>query len=394
MAREEFIAKLIHLHAGDGCPIHVAAAMVKPDKRGKTRVVSGRGASAEEAEQRCIAEAAERHGAVFDSDHSLVYASLDELGMSAVPPSSLLLISEAQYVSAAAWNQMVETDHHLPAPFDRKARIAWAAAKQAAVSEAVYVPAAHVYLGYPDAFREGFPVPDSSGLAAGDSFATALDRAILELIERDAVAIWWYSRALRPELQIEPGEIPLLGEFADWVRRAGRRFWILDLSHDLCLPVAAAISCDGNGRNLSFGFGAGRNRWEAVTSALGELVQFDLTKKLQAGQKSFPPLHFLNWCGTATIEDHSFLRPHATLRGSDRIGSDPAAALLHADLRPLFVDLSQQAGKMHVVRAIVPGLRPIWSRFAPGRLYDVPFRLGWHPYKLTESELNPMPILY
>lgn len=394
MAREEFIAKLIHLDAGDGCPIHVAAAIVKPDKRGKTRVVSGRGMNAEEAERRCIAEAAERHGAVFDSDHSLIYASLDELGMSAVDPNSLLLISEPQYASAAAWNQTVETDHRLPARFDRTAKIAWVPANEVTGGETVYVPAAHVYLGYPDAANYGFPVPDSSGLAAGESLSGALDRAFLELVERDAVAIWWYSRAQRPELKIAPGEAPLLDVFADWVRRTDRRFWILDLSHDLRLPVAAAISCDGHGRNLSFGFAAGRSRGEAATAALGELVQFDLTKRLQAGQKRPLPLHFLNWCGTAAIEDHLFLSPHPTLSISSEGRSDTIAALSQAGLKPLFVDLSRDAGKLHVVRAIVPGLRPIWPRFAPGRLYDVPFLLGWHPYKLTESELNPVPILY
>ena len=30
-----------------------------------------------------------------------------------------------------------------------------------------------------------------------------------------------------------------------------------------------------------------------------------------------------------------------------------------------------------VVKVIVPGLRHFWARFAPGRLYDVPVRLGW-----------------
>ncbi|MFO0992629.1 MAG: YcaO-like family protein [Hyphomicrobiales bacterium] len=367
---------------------------MKPDKRGKTRVVSGRGINAEEAERRCIAEAAERHGAVFDSDHSLVYASLDELGMSAVDPNSLLLISEAQYASATAWNQTVETDHRLPARFDRKAKIAWTPANEVAGGNTVYVPAAHVYLGYPDAVSDGFPVPDSSGLAAGGSLAAALDRALLELVERDAVAIWWYSREQRPELKIDSGEAPLLDAFADWVRRTDRRFWILDLSHDLRLPVAAAISCDRHGRNLSFGFAAGRSRGEAASSALGELVQFDLTKRLQAGQNPPPPPHFLNWCGTAAIENHVFLSPHPTPHDSSEGRSDIIAALSHAGLRPLFVDLSRDAGELNVVRAIVPGLRPIWPRFAPGRLYDVPFLLDWHRYKLTESELNPVPILY
>jgi ribosomal protein S12 methylthiotransferase accessory factor len=42
-----------------------------------------------------------------------------------------------------------------------------------------------------------------------------------------------------------------------------------------------------------------------------------------------------------------------------------------------------------VVKVIVPGMRQIWRRFAPGRLYDVPFRLGWIPKRLSEKQLNP-----
>jgi ribosomal protein S12 methylthiotransferase accessory factor len=45
-----------------------------------------------------------------------------------------------------------------------------------------------------------------------------------------------------------------------------------------------------------------------------------------------------------------------------------------------------------VVKVIVPGLRPFWARFAPGRLFDVPVRLG----RLTEptpyDRLNPFPM--
>jgi ribosomal protein S12 methylthiotransferase accessory factor len=38
----------------------------------------------------------------------------------------------------------------------------------------------------------------------------------------------------------------------------------------------------------------------------------------------------------------------------------------------------------------VPGLRHFWPRFAPGRLYDVPVRLGWIARPLAEDELNPI----
>ena len=45
-----------------------------------------------------------------------------------------------------------------------------------------------------------------------------------------------------------------------------------------------------------------------------------------------------------------------------------------------------------VVKVIVPGLRHFWARFAPGRLYDVPDRLGWLAAPTPEEELNPIPM--
>jgi ribosomal protein S12 methylthiotransferase accessory factor len=39
---------------------------------------------------------------------------------------------------------------------------------------------------------------------------------------------------------------------------------------------------------------------------------------------------------------------------------------------------------------IVPGLRHFYRRLAPGRLYDVPIKLGMRDRPLSESELNPI----
>ena len=41
-----------------------------------------------------------------------------------------------------------------------------------------------------------------------------------------------------------------------------------------------------------------------------------------------------------------------------------------------------------VVRVIVPGMRHFYRRFAPGRLYDVPVKVGLRDSPIPESELN------
>jgi ribosomal protein S12 methylthiotransferase accessory factor len=56
----------------------------------------------------------------------------------------------------------------------------------------------------------------------------------------------------------------------------------------------------------------------------------------------------------------------------------------------LVLDQTRPDIEVPVVRVIVPGLRHFYRRFAPGRLYDVPVKLGLRDRPLAESELNPI----
>jgi ribosomal protein S12 methylthiotransferase accessory factor len=56
----------------------------------------------------------------------------------------------------------------------------------------------------------------------------------------------------------------------------------------------------------------------------------------------------------------------------------------------LVLDQTRPDIEVPVVRVIVPGLRHFYRRFAPGRLYDIPVKLGWRDRPMLESEVNPM----
>ena len=56
----------------------------------------------------------------------------------------------------------------------------------------------------------------------------------------------------------------------------------------------------------------------------------------------------------------------------------------------LVLDQTRAEIGLPVVKVFVPGLRHFCSRFAPGRLYEVPVRLGWLPRALSEEQLNPV----
>ena len=60
-----------------------------------------------------------------------------------------------------------------------------------------------------------------------------------------------------------------------------------------------------------------------------------------------------------------------------------------AGLDFLVLDQTRPDIQVPVVRVIVPGLRHFYRRFAAGRLYDVPVKLGLRDRPLPESELTP-----
>jgi oxazoline/thiazoline synthase len=60
------------------------------------------------------------------------------------------------------------------------------------------------------------------------------------------------------------------------------------------------------------------------------------------------------------------------------------------ELDVLVLDQTRPEIQVPVVRVIVPGLRHTDRRFAPGRLYEVPVKLGLRKRALREVELNPL----
>jgi ribosomal protein S12 methylthiotransferase accessory factor len=58
----------------------------------------------------------------------------------------------------------------------------------------------------------------------------------------------------------------------------------------------------------------------------------------------------------------------------------------------LVVDQSHPDVALAVARVVVPGLRHFWRRLGPGRLYDVPVRMGWLDAPLAEAQLNPLSV--
>jgi len=113
----------------------------------------------------------------------------------------------------------------------------------------------------------------------------------------------------------------------------------------------------------------------------------------------------MSWLAHATVERERYLAgdPRAPVRRAtdfprkwhDDLRDDLllCQSLVEAKgMEMLVLDQSRTDIGLSAVKVFVPGLRHFWARFASGRLYDVPVELGWRDYRLSEDELNPIPM--
>jgi ribosomal protein S12 methylthiotransferase accessory factor len=292
------------------------------------------------------------------------------------------------------------TDSHVvPAPFDPSARIEWSPVWSLRDQRFRYLPTSLLYFFYgggPAAFNA-----DSNGCAAGNTLEEAIVQGFLELVERDSYAIWWYNRLQRAEVDLGQFDDSYVRDLQTQLSETGRRLWVLDVTSDLGVPTYVAIShwMKNGQENIEFGSGAHFDKRIAVLRALTELNQF-LSIGLMGGgtgEKSS-----LDGTNPLRLQDHPFLTPS----GNPAIqpGSDVKFGPLDntRDQVIACVDIAARAGldflvlnqtrpdiEVPIVRVIVPGLRHFYRRFAPGRLYDIPVKLGLLDRPRLESELTP-----
>jgi len=114
----------------------------------------------------------------------------------------------------------------------------------------------------------------SAGTAAGPTLEAATTAALFELIERDALALWWHGG--QPPLQTPPQlDVALAAAFGP-DQDQGRRRWLLDLTTEIGVPVIAALSATPSGEGVVLGAAAGGTAFRAASAAARELAQMEL----------------------------------------------------------------------------------------------------------------------
>jgi bacteriocin biosynthesis cyclodehydratase domain-containing protein len=377
-------------------------------RKGLRTQSAGKGMTDLQAKVSAMCEAMERYSGIYQGDEARRRASLRELGADAVHPNACSLYSDTQYRNRRELGAP-SSFSFVNDPLDEDAAIEWTPVWSLTERRHKYLPTGYLYYYYNDSHSTGplYAWADSNGNAAGSSLEDAVVQGFMELVERDAVAVWWYNRLRRPAFDLATFADPWMAEFQEVYAGLGRDLHVLDLTNDLGVPVAAAVSrrVDGPTEDIIMAFGAHFDVRIAVQRALAELNQF-IPAVIDVGPDGvtryrFPDPDQIDWWTNARFADHPYLSPTTTdvpASAYDRPATadllddvEAARALVEErGMEMLVLDQTRPDIGLPVVKVIVPGLRHFWRRLAPGRLYDVPVQLGWLAEPTPEEQMNPI----
>jgi len=227
----------------------------------------------ERARAAAIGEAVERYcgNAVPDELPVGSAASLTAAGHRVLDPEGLALYSATQYAQPG-----------FPfTPLTTELEVSWVPGHDLDTGDEVLVPAALVHLNL-HRTRSGEPAilcQAYAGIAAGDGVAQAERSALEELLERDAVTIWWSSGAEAAVLDVDCD--PVLTPVLTDARACGLDVNVLRIPCVFDVPVVGVFLEDRVRGLVGFGSACRSTPGAAAQKALTEaLVTYTITREL------------------------------------------------------------------------------------------------------------------
>lgn len=329
----------------------------------------GRDADPRLAYIKAHAEAVERDGMAAPRD--IVQARLDELPR-AIHPADITRYSSAQYRRA-----------DFPyTPFDPAARYPWREGVSLVSGDKVWVPAHYIHGAAASSTGSGALMQsNSSGCAAGPGMEAATLAALLELIERDAFMRHWLTQT--PGQGVTATQLPReLQSRIRQLREVGCSVTVSRLDSPFA-PVMLTAATHQERHFTCVGAAARDNPLEAIGAALDELETTVYTRLLGQDSERLTPQ------AVRTPEHHTLLYAQAAYyRRAAKVLTPvtrlPASALLNGakgsasslarltdkmqsaqvlpcvvDITPALCHIDQGRIRIHVVKAVAPGLVPI-----------------------------------
>ena len=355
----------------------------------------GKGSTAEQGEASALMEAIERYSGIFQGDEIRTTRRLIDFAPGeAIHPNDVHLFSDAQYGRDGEYVDCAGEE--APRRFDPEAETEWSPLWSLRDQRFKYLPTGLLYF-----FHEGAANridADSNGCAAGNTFEEAVLQGFLELVERDAYAIWWYNRLRLPGIDLDAVGDSYVRDLRDALTARGRDIWALNATSDLGIPVVVAVAhwtSEDDEEHVEIAAGAHFDQRIATLRAMTELNQFMAIE----GMKGRSSAELAN---PVPLAQHAYLLPEgeapprkggfAEFSSLDRREQILASVKLveRHGLDFLVLDQTRPDIQVPTVRVVVPGLRHFYRRFGPGRLYDVPVSLGLRQQPTPEAGLNPL----
>ena len=302
-------------------------------------------------------------------DETLLLASAAELGPSAITPQAISGLSDDQYAVRNEWNVDYAGLDWRPNACAKDSVIAWMTVSDGYSGEERLAPADAILIGRREpGDAEAVAIADSNGCACGESLDAAKLAALLELIERDALARWWYGRRGRRTVRPPASASGL----PSYLEQRPRRSTLFDITTDIGIPVFAAVSWELDGSDVVIASAADVDPMRAAASALTEMLQMEFNLASQAEIWSrwrrdvgmhIEPLSLHQGEGEVLQAWSPNRRPSDILRAC-------LAACRTAGVSLYFIDMTRPAFGLPVIRALSTDLCHFKPRFARRRLLD------------------------
>lgn len=290
----------------------------------------------------------------------LTRASIDEL-TGAVDPRLLTRYHSSQYQRATFPYQ----------PWNPRRRYAWAEGEDIIAGKKVFILAECAYFPYPS-HAKLYTHANSSGTAAFPTKQGALERATLELVERDAFMIAWLNGLSMPHVPLRsiPGE---LARRVRAVEQVGYRVAIVDLTLDLT-PVILVFAQSQELTATTVAAASALDIIAALDHALKEVESSVYCRIANGAAKAVPPrlvrftyhhgalyehpryYHQADFLAASRVK----LSISAIGTGAPRTWDELLGRLSAMGTTLIAVDLpSRRPDDLHIVKCFIPGLIPM-----------------------------------
>ena len=273
----------------------------------------------------------------------------------------------------------------------------WLSATNLLNGENHWLPAGLCLLDFPEKYKGDILGTDSTGCATGSTTEQAIKHAVLEVIERDAAAIWWRAKLPCPEVPSQDQSTDFILKLKKELSLKGYLTCALDITNDLGIPVVATVAWNTKtGKEIFIALGCDLTLAGATRKSYLELMQRTAIVLATCPVIPEPQHPFQIWLDNEHIDDYPQLQPYDVKPVSASNVEDVNELIQHLykiHYYPTYgVNLTRDSLSPPVVRVFIPKLCNS-IHYKGDRLFNMPKKLNRRDDILQLNELEKKPLI-